>query len=109
MAFAFLSAVHQESAVMNTIGKGIIRQNRDSLVIWIMLICTGFFLTSAICYRIQTATSQAVVVGGLGTGLLSSAEINASKLITTVPELGTLSHHGQGLGRQADHLIHAPL
>jgi PiT family inorganic phosphate transporter len=82
--FTILGAMLQGDYVMKTISKGIVKANLDYVAIILALICSGFFVTLTIFYRIPTSTSQAIVGGMLGIGLSANAKINHGKLITIV-------------------------
>ncbi len=80
--FAVLGAVLQGEHVMKTIGKGIVKDELDTLAVLVALICSGGFVTLATFFRIPTSTSQAIVGGVLGIGLAVDARIDFSKFIT---------------------------
>jgi len=79
--FTLLGAMLQGQHVMNTIGKGIVREDLNYTAIIVALLCSGFFVTLATFYKIPTSTSQAVVGGVFGIGLAVGADINYSKFI----------------------------
>ena len=79
--FAMLGAVLQGHHVMDTIGKGVIKEDLNVLAILVALICSGFFITLATFFRIPTSTSQAVVGGMFGIGLGVGAKVDYSKFI----------------------------
>jgi len=80
--FSILGAVLQGHHVMNTIGKGIVKEDLSVLAVLVALICSGFFVTLAPFYRIPTSTSQAIVGGVVGIGLAVGAEVDFLKVIT---------------------------
>lgn len=82
--FAILGAVLQGHHVMKTIGEGIVKENLDFTAIFVVLICSGFFVTLATFFRIPTSTSQAMVGSLVGIGLAAGAKVDYSKLITIV-------------------------
>jgi PiT family inorganic phosphate transporter len=82
--FAILGAFLQGEDVMQTIGRGIVRDDLNYPAVIIALICSGSFVTLATFFRIPTSTSQAIVGGVVGIGLALGAEINYLKLISVV-------------------------
>ncbi len=82
--FAFLGAVLQGHHVMKTIGQGIVKENLDFTAIFVVLICSGFFVTLATFFRIPTSTSQAMVGGLVGIAFAAGAKVDYSKLIIIV-------------------------
>ncbi len=80
--FSILGAVLQGHNVTKTIGKGIVQTDLDYLAIFVVLVCSGFFVTLATFYKIPVSTSQAIVGGVLGIGLAAKAEINYDKFLT---------------------------
>ncbi len=79
--FSILGALLQGHHVMNTIGKGIVKEDLSVLAVFIVLICSGFFVTLATFYRIPTSTSQAIVGGVVGMGLAVGADVDFQKFI----------------------------
>jgi len=82
--FAILGAVLQGHHVMKTIGQGIVKENLDFTAIFVVLICSGFFVTLATFFRIPASTSQAMVGSLVGIGFAAGAKVDYSKLITIV-------------------------
>ncbi len=80
--FAFLGAVLQGHHVMETVGKGIVKEDIGFTAVLVALICSGFFVTLATFFRIPTSTSQAIVGGVVGVGLAAGAKVDFSKFIT---------------------------
>ncbi|MEA3428599.1 MAG: inorganic phosphate transporter [Thermodesulfobacteriota bacterium] len=80
--FAFLGAVLQGHHVMETIGKGIVKEDIGFTAILVAMICSGFFVTLATFFKIPTSTSQAIVGGVVGVGLAVGAKVDFAKLIT---------------------------
>jgi PiT family inorganic phosphate transporter len=66
---------------MDTIGKGIVKDELSILAVFVALICSGIFVTLATFFRIPTSTSQAIVGGVMGIGLALDANIDYAKLI----------------------------
>jgi len=66
---------------MDTIGKGIVKDELSILAVFVALICSGIFVTLATFFRIPTSTSQAIVGGVMGIGLALDASIDYAKLI----------------------------
>jgi PiT family inorganic phosphate transporter len=79
--FAVLGGLLQGHHVMDTIGKGIVKDELNILAVFVALICSGIFVTLATFYRIPTSTSQAIVGGVMGIGLALDANIDYAKLI----------------------------
>jgi len=77
--FVIFGAMMDGGHVMKTVGKGIITGPLDYLSIFVALLCSGFFVTLATFYRIPTSTSQAIVGGVLGIGLVKGAKSNSKK------------------------------
>jgi len=82
--FTILGALLQGEHVMETIGKGIVKESLSYTAIIVALFCSGFFVTLATFFRIPTSTSQAVVGGVLGIGIAVGAEIDYSRIGTIV-------------------------
>lgn len=82
--FAFLGAVLQGQHVMETIGKGIVKEDIGFTAVLVALICSGFFVTLATFFKIPTSTSQAIVGGVVGVGLAVGAKVDFAKFITIV-------------------------
>jgi len=80
--FSILGSVLQGHNVTKTIGKGIVQTDLEYLAIFVVLICSGFFVTLATFFKIPVSTSQAIVGGVLGIGLAVKAEINYDKFLT---------------------------
>ena len=80
--FAFLGAVLQGHHVMETIGKGIVKEDIGFVAVLVALICSGFFVTLATFFRIPTSTSHAIVGGVVGVGLAVGAKVDFAKFIT---------------------------
>ena len=80
-AFAILGGMLQGHHVMDTIGKGIVKDELNILAVFVALICSGIFVTLATFFRIPTSTSQAIVGGVMGIGLALDANIDYAKLI----------------------------
>jgi PiT family inorganic phosphate transporter len=80
--FAFLGAVLQGHHVMETIGKGIVKEDIGFVAVLVALICSGFFVTLATFFKIPTSTSQAIVGGVVGVGLAVGAKVDFAKFIT---------------------------
>ncbi len=66
---------------MDTIGKGIVKDELNILAVFVALICSGIFVTLATFFRTPTSTSQAIVGGVMGIGLALDANIDYAKLI----------------------------
>ena len=66
---------------MDTIGKGIVKDELNILAVFVALICSGIFVTLATFFRIPTSTSQAIVGGIVGIGLAIDANIDYAKFI----------------------------
>lgn len=81
VVFALIGAMLQGDHVMKTIGKGIVKEELNTIAIVAALVCSGFFVTLATFFRIPTSTSQAVVGGVVGIGLSTGAEINFGKVL----------------------------
>ena len=79
--FAVLGGLLQGHHVMDTIGKGIVKDELNILAVFVALICSGIFVTLATFFRIPTSTSQAIVGGVMGIGLALDANIDYAKLI----------------------------
>ena len=79
--FAVLGGLLQGHHVMDTIGKGIVKDELSILAVFVALICSGIFVTLATFFRIPTSTSQAIVGGVMGIGLALDANIDYAKLI----------------------------
>ena len=79
--FAILGGLLQGHHVMDTIGKGIVKDELNILAVFVALICSGIFVTLATFFRIPTSTSQAIVGGVMGIGLALDARIDYSKFI----------------------------
>ena len=79
--FAILGGLLQGHHVMDTIGKGIVKDELSILAVFVALICSGIFVTLATFFRIPTSTSQAIVGGVMGIGLALDANIDYAKLI----------------------------
>jgi PiT family inorganic phosphate transporter len=79
--FAILGGLLQGHHVMDTIGKGIVKDELNILAVFVALICSGIFVTLATFFRIPTSTSQAIVGGVMGIGLALDARIDYAKLI----------------------------
>jgi len=79
--FAVLGGLLQGHHVMDTIGKGIVKDELSILAVFVALICSGIFVTLATFFRIPTSTSQAIVGGVMGIGLALDASIDYAKLI----------------------------
>ena len=79
--FSILGALLQGQYVMETISKGIVKDDLSYLAVIIALVCSGFIVTLATLFRIPTSTSQAIVGGVVGIGLAVNAEVDFSKLI----------------------------
>jgi PiT family inorganic phosphate transporter len=79
--FAVLGGLLQGHHVMDTIGKGIVKDELNILAVFVALICSGIFVTLATFYRIPTSTSQSIVGGVMGIGLALDANIDYAKLI----------------------------
>ena len=79
--FAILGGLLQGHHVMDTIGKGIVKDELSILAVFVALICSGIFVTLATFFRIPTSTSQAIVGGVMGIGLALDARIDYAKLI----------------------------
>jgi PiT family inorganic phosphate transporter len=79
--FAILGGLLQGHHVMDTIGKGIVKDELNILAVFVALICSGIFVTLATFFRIPTSTSQAIVGGVMGIGLALDANIDYAKLI----------------------------
>ena len=69
---------------MQTIGKGIVKQELNSLAVLVALICSGFFVFIATFFKIPTSTSQAIVGGVVGIGLSVGAKVDFSKFIVII-------------------------
>ncbi len=69
---------------MDTIGKGIVREELSFSAAFIALICSGVFVTMATYYRIPVSTSQSIVGGVVGIGLAVGADVDFSRLTTIV-------------------------
>ena len=82
--FAILGALLQGHHVMQTIGKGIVKEELNLVAVLVALICSGFFVTLATFFKIPTSTSQAVVGGVLGIGLSVGAKVDFSKFIVII-------------------------
>jgi PiT family inorganic phosphate transporter len=82
--FAMLGALLQGHHVMQTIGKGIVKQELNSLAVLVALICSGFFVFIATFFKIPTSTSQAIVGGVVGIGLSVGAKVDFSKFIVII-------------------------
>ncbi len=79
--FAVLGGLLQGHHVMDTIGKGIVKDELSILAVFVALICSGIFVTLATFFRIPTSTSQSIVGGVMGIGLALDANIDYAKLI----------------------------
>jgi len=79
--FAILGGLLQGHHVMDTVGKGIVKDELSILAVFLALICSGIFVTLATFFRIPTSTSQAIVGGVMGIGLALDARIDYAKLI----------------------------
>ena len=79
--FAVLGGLLQGHHVMDTVGKGIVKDELNILAVFVALICSGIFVTLATFFRIPTSTSQAIVGGVMGIGLALDANIDYAKLI----------------------------
>jgi len=79
--FAILGGLLQGHHVMDTIGKGIVKDELNILAVFVALICSGIFVTLATFFRIPTSTSQAIVGGIVGIGLAIDANIDYAKFI----------------------------
>ena len=79
--FAILGGLLQGHHVMDTVGKGIVKDELSILAVFVALICSGIFVTLATFFRIPTSTSQAIVGGVMGIGLALDARIDYAKLI----------------------------
>ena len=79
--FAVLGGLLQGHHVMDTIGKGIVKDELNILAVFVALICSGIFVTLATFFRIPTSTSQSIVGGVMGIGLALDANIDYAKLI----------------------------
>ena len=77
--FAILGAVLQGHHVMETIGKGIVKEELNYTAVLVAMICSGFFVTLATFFGIPTSTSQAIVGGIVGIGLAVGAKVDFSK------------------------------
>jgi PiT family inorganic phosphate transporter len=82
--FAVLGGMLQGHHVMDTIGKGIVKDELNILAVFVALICSGIFVTLATFFRIPTSTSQAIVGGVMGIGLALDANIDYAKVIRIV-------------------------
>jgi PiT family inorganic phosphate transporter len=82
--FAVLGGLLQGHHVMDTIGKGIVKDELNILAVFVALICSGIFVTLATFYRIPTSTSQSIVGGVMGIGLALDANIDYAKVIRIV-------------------------
>ena len=82
--FAMLGALLQGHHVMQTIAKGIVKQELNSLAVLVALICSGFFVFIATFFKIPTSTSQAIVGGVVGIGLSVGAKVDFSKFIVII-------------------------
>lgn len=82
--FTVLGSVLQGQHVMDTIGKGIVQAELNYLAVLIALLCSGLFVTLATFFSIPTSTSQAMVGGVLGIGLVTGSSINFSKVLIIV-------------------------
>ncbi len=82
--FAVLGGLLQGHHVMDTIGKGIVKDELNILAVFVALICSGIFVTLATFFRIPTSTSQAIVGGVMGIGLALDANIDYAKVIRIV-------------------------
>ena len=82
--FAILGGLLQGHHVMDTIGKGIVKDELSILAVFVALICSGIFVTLATFFRIPTSTSQAIVGGVMGIGLALDARIDYAKLLSIV-------------------------
>ena len=80
--FAVLGGLLQGHHVMDTIGKGIVKDELSILAVFVALICSGIFVTLATFFRIPTSTSQAIVGGVMGIGLALDARIDYTKLLS---------------------------
>ena len=80
--FAILGGLLQGHHVMDTIGKGIVKDELSILAIFVALICSGIFVNLATFFRIPTSTSQAIVGGVVGIGLALDARIDYTKLLS---------------------------
>ncbi|MGD8984021.1 MAG: inorganic phosphate transporter [Desulfobacteraceae bacterium] len=82
--FALLGALLQGQNVMQTIGKGIVKEELNFVAIFVALICSGFFVTLATFFKIPTSTSQAIVGGVFGIGLSVGAKVDFSRFIVII-------------------------
>jgi PiT family inorganic phosphate transporter len=82
--FAVLGGLLQGHHVMDTVGKGIVKDELNILAVFVALICSGIFVTLATFFRIPTSTSQAIVGGVMGIGLALDANIDYAKVIRIV-------------------------
>ncbi len=82
--FAVLGAVLQGDRVMDTLGRGIVKEDLTFLPILIALICSGVFVTLATFFRIPVSTSQSIVGAVVGVGLAMGAEVDFSRCATIV-------------------------
>ncbi|NNG07440.1 MAG: inorganic phosphate transporter [Desulfobacteraceae bacterium] len=82
--FAILGALLQGHHVMRTIGKGIVKGELNFVAVFVVLICSGFFVSLATFFKIPTSTSQAIVGGVVGVGLSVGAKVDFSKFILIV-------------------------
>ena len=80
--FAVLGGLLQGHHVMDTVGKGIVKDELNILAVFVALICSGIFVTLATFFRIPTSTSQAIVGGVMGIGLALDARIDYAKLLS---------------------------
>jgi PiT family inorganic phosphate transporter len=78
--FSFFGGILQGQNVMKTVGTGIISTELDPVAILTALICSGMVVMAATLKKLPTSTSQAIVGGVVGVGLVLHADINIAKL-----------------------------
>ncbi len=78
--FVILGSVFQGHHVMETIGKGIVKEDLNYIAVFVVLLCSGFFVTLATFYKIPISTSQAIVGGVVGIGLAIGTDVDFSVL-----------------------------
>ncbi|MGD9041415.1 MAG: inorganic phosphate transporter [Desulfobacteraceae bacterium] len=82
--FALLGALLQGHHVMQTIGKGIVKEELNPVAVLVALICSGLFVFIATYFKIPTSTSQAIVGGVVGIGLSVGAKVDFSRFIVII-------------------------
>ncbi len=78
--FLVFGAMLQGERVVETVGRGIVSSELPPVAVFLALLAGGLVVSSATILRIPVSTSQSVVGGVIGAGLVMGASVNLGKV-----------------------------